>query len=90
MNQEAKRELIEQANQLAYDYIKHTGLFRSLENDQWDAKAEAFADKVLIFLEGLVDQELAVAAVDPFSGIEKPMKSYREFVSEQVEEEAVA
>lgn len=64
INEEAKRELREQANQLAYDYIKHSGLFRSLENHDWDSKAGVMADKVLIFLDGLVEKEIEVAEAE--------------------------
>ena len=64
INAEAKRELREQSNQLAYDYIKHSGLFRSLENHEWDKAAEVMADKVLIFLDGLVEKEIEVAEAE--------------------------
>ena len=58
MNQEAKHELRELAQDLTYGYIKHSGLFRSLESADWDSTAEVLADKVLVFLEGSVNREI--------------------------------
>ena len=52
-----KRELREQAHELAYSYIRHSGLYRQLENEQWDALADKWATWVLVGLEGLVDGE---------------------------------
>ena len=61
MNQEARHELRELAQDLTYNYIKHSGLFRSLESADWDSKAEVLADKLLVFLEGSVNREIELA-----------------------------
>lgn len=58
MNQEAKHELKEIAQDLTYNYIKHSGLAKLISNEEWDVLAERFANQSLIFIEGLVNREL--------------------------------
>ena len=57
MDTEEKRELREQAHELAYQYIRHSGLYRELENAEWDALAEQWATWLLVGLEGRVNDE---------------------------------
>ena len=57
MNTEAKRELKELAQDLTYNYIKHSGLAKLLSNDEWDVLAERLANQSLIFIEGQVEKE---------------------------------
>lgn len=59
MNDEAKHELKELAQDLTYNYIKHSGLAKLISNEEWDALAERLANQSLIFIEGLVDAEFA-------------------------------
>lgn len=54
---EEKRDLREQAHELAYQYIRHSDLHRELENERWDALAEQWATWLLVGLEGLIDKE---------------------------------
>jgi hypothetical protein len=56
MNQAAREELVEDANHLAYSYIKHSGAWRSLANDQWDVLAEQMAQRVMGVMERMVDE----------------------------------
>lgn len=58
MNEEAKRELKEIAQDLTYNYIKHSGLAKLISNEEWDVLAERLANQSLTFIEGLVDKEL--------------------------------
>jgi hypothetical protein len=46
------------AFELAYQAIRHSGLYAQLENEQWDALAEKFKVSVRAHLEGLIDNEL--------------------------------
>lgn len=62
MNNEAKAELLEAANKLAYDYIKHSGLFRSLSGEEWDRLAEQMAQRVLGFMDRILDEAADVMA----------------------------
>ena len=56
MNQAARDKLQEAANHLAYSYIKHSGAWRMLANDQWDVLAEQMAQRVLGVMERMVDK----------------------------------
>ena len=57
MNQEAKHELRELAQDLTYNFILHSGLAKLLSNEEWDSLAAGMADKAMVFVEGLVDRE---------------------------------
>lgn len=58
MNSEQKHELKAQAIDLAYYHILHSGLHKELENnEEWDRKSEEWANRVLLFLDGLSDEE---------------------------------
>ena len=57
MNTEANHELKEIAQDLTYNYIKHSGLAKLISNEEWDVLAERLANQSLIFIEGLVNQE---------------------------------
>ena len=58
INNEAKRELLEQANQLAYDFIKHSGLYRQFSSNlEHDQKASAIADEIYALADRLADRE---------------------------------
>jgi hypothetical protein len=59
MNEEAKHELKEIAQDLTYTYIKHSGLAKLISNEEWDLLAERLANQSLIFIEGQVDAEFA-------------------------------
>lgn len=56
MNLEAKQELIEAANKLAYDYIKHSSAFQSLSGEEWDVLAGQIAQQVLGLMDRIVDE----------------------------------
>lgn len=58
MNQEALHELTEHAETLAYQAILHSGLYRELTGEQWDALTKQYAAKMVEQVEGLVDAEL--------------------------------
>ena len=82
MNAEAKHELEEIANQLAYESLKHSGLYRLLSNEEWDAEAERLAAQTLSFVGGLVDREFKAReaaqralAEDSFSRIERSIEA---------------
>lgn len=57
MNQAALHELTEQAEMLAYQAILHSGLYRELANEQWDALTKQYAAKLVEQVQGLVDAE---------------------------------
>lgn len=57
MNKEARKDLIEAANKLAYDYILHSGTYKSISNEQWDALAEKMALRVLGLLDNMIETE---------------------------------
>jgi hypothetical protein len=59
MNQAARDELQEAANHLAYSYIKHSGAWRSLANEQWDELAEQIAQRLLGTMDQMVDEAVA-------------------------------
>ena len=47
MNPEAHKDLLETANLLAYEYILHSGVFKSLSNEQWDALSAQIGEKIV-------------------------------------------
>lgn len=58
MDKEALHELTEHAETLAYQAILHSGLYRELTNEQWDALTKQYAAKLVEQVQGLVDAEL--------------------------------
>ena len=59
MNAEARHELKELAQDLTYNYIKHSGLARLLSCEEWDSLAERLANQSMIFIESKVENEFA-------------------------------
>ena len=57
MNTEAKHELKELAQNFTYNFMLHAGLAKLLSNEEWDRLAASMADKAMVFVDGLVDQE---------------------------------
>lgn len=57
MDQEACHELTEHAETLAYAAILHSGLYRELTGEQWDALTKQYAAKLVEQVQGLVDAE---------------------------------
>jgi hypothetical protein len=58
MNSEALHELTEYAETLAYQAILHSGLYRELTGEQWNALTKQYAAKLVEQVQGLVDAEL--------------------------------
>lgn len=57
MNYEAKSEQLKDASSLAYNHMKHSGLFKVLSNEEWEAKADEWGARVFDLLERLTDAE---------------------------------
>jgi hypothetical protein len=58
MSIEAQHELNEMAFELAYQAIRYSGLYKQVENLEWDALAEQMKWKVRAYLDALIDEEL--------------------------------
>jgi hypothetical protein len=56
MNQADRNKLIEDANLLAYNYILHSGAYKQLSGEQWDALAEQVAQRLLGTMDQMVDE----------------------------------
>lgn len=54
---EENTELDQMAHDLCYYAIRFSGLYRELENNQWDTLAEQFNVSVRAHLDGLIDAE---------------------------------
>lgn len=57
MNTEATTELQRDASSLAYSAIRHSGLYKSLSPDEWDAKAAVYGHLILELLNRLIDED---------------------------------
>jgi hypothetical protein len=57
MNQAALHELTEHAETLAYSAILHSGLYRELTGEQWNALTKQYAAKLVEQVQELVDAE---------------------------------
>jgi hypothetical protein len=55
---EAQHELNEMAFELAYQAIRYSGLYKQIENLEWDSLAEQMKWKVRAYLDSLIDEEL--------------------------------
>lgn len=53
----AKTEQDEAIFQLCYDAIRHSGLYKQLDNDAWDALAERMTPLIRTRVEGLINAE---------------------------------
>jgi hypothetical protein len=56
MNQAERNKLIEDANHLAYNYILHSGAYKRLSGEQWDALAGLIALRLLGTMDRMVDE----------------------------------
>ena len=54
MSRTAREELVEAANHLAYNYLRHSGAYLSLTNNEWDALAEKMAGRLLATMDQMV------------------------------------
>lgn len=52
-----RTELLHDAEQLAYQTIRFTGLYKSLTNDEWDELANKWGAHLVQLLEARVDEE---------------------------------
>lgn len=52
-----RSELLRDAERLAYQTIRFTGLYKELSSDEWDQLAERLGRVTLSYLEALIDEE---------------------------------
>lgn len=57
MTSDERSELLHDAEQLAYQTIRFTGLYKSLTNDEWDELADKWGAHLVQLLEARVDEE---------------------------------
>lgn len=57
MTLDERRELLEDANQIAYTAIKFSGLYKELTSAEWDAMARRLAPDIVDVIIELIDEE---------------------------------
>lgn len=57
MTKDERSELLHDAEQLAYQTIRFTELYKSLTNDEWDQLADKWGAHLVQLLEARVDEE---------------------------------
>lgn len=57
MTSKSTRELDQMAFDLCYQSVRWSGLYKRLDNDQWDALADAMVPQVHGFVDGLINDE---------------------------------
>lgn len=57
MSEEETRELQRDAHDLAYQAILFSGLYKSLSNEAWDAKAAVYSHLIVKLMEELIAED---------------------------------